>query len=251
MTLHADIVAHAQAVAPGESCGLVVDTTDGERYYPAKNIALMAEQFEIDPRDWVAAELAGDIVAVVHSHPAGPAVLSVADRISQRQHRLPYWLVVGDQIRVFRPVLPLLERQFDHGTTDCLSIILDGYNLSGMELGEYQRADKWWDTEQDLYLEHLPRAGFERLGPAVPPQLGDIILICLGDSKQASGKATHGAIYLGDGYVLHHPPNRLSKRDLYGGYWQRQTHSIWRHNQWQQCDFTAISNDLAASSGSM
>lgn len=240
------ILAHAQAAAPWESCGLVVATADGERYYPAQNIALAQDQFEVDPRDWIAAELAGEIKAVVHSHPQGPAVLSAGDRLGQRNTGMPYWLAVGGEVRRFRPVPPLLGRQFDHGTVDCLSLILDAYHLSGLELGDYAREDNWWNTEQDLYLQHLPEAGFERLGPLAPPQLGDVVLICLGGVK-----ACHGAIYLGDGYLLHHPIHRLSKRDLYCGYWQRQTHSIWRHKQWQQCDFTGILNDLAASSFSM
>ncbi|MCT7656170.1 C40 family peptidase [Oceanimonas sp. NS1] len=242
MTMIDEILAHAQAAAPGESCGLVVATAEGERYYPAQNIALAPEHFEIDPKDWVTAELAGDITAVVHSHPHGPAVLSTADRLGQRNTGLPYWLAVGGEVRRFRPMAPLRERVFDHGKQDCYSLIRDAYHLSGMELADYERLDDWWETDEDLYLRNIAREGFERLGPAAPPQLGDVVLICLG-----SVNACHGAIYLGDGYLLHHPVNRLSKRDLYSGYWQRQTHSIWRHTQWQQCDFTGILNDLAAS----
>ncbi|WP_019933849.1 C40 family peptidase [Oceanimonas smirnovii] len=245
MTLDQQILAHARAVAPAESCGLVIEAPEGLRYYPAQNIG-GPDQFEIDPKDWITAELAGEIVAVVHSHPDGPAALSAGDRLGQRNTGLPYWLAVGDEVRRFKPVPPLLGRQFDHGTTDCLSLILDAYHLSGLDLGEYERDDDWWNTEQDLYLQHLPEAGFEQVGPAAPPQLGDIILVCLGGTK-----ACHGAVYLGDGYILHHPINRLSLRNLYGGTWLRQTHSIWRHKQWQQCDFTAICADLAANSGWM
>ncbi|GAA3704422.1 C40 family peptidase [Oceanisphaera sediminis] len=246
MALEQQILAHAQAVAPAECCGLVVATAEGERYYPADNISVMTDTFEIDPADWIKAELAGDIIAVVHSHPTGPAALSIADRVGQRNTGLPWWLAVNDEIRRFRNVAPLLERQFEHGRTDCYTLIRDAYHLSGLELTDYPRTDDWWSAGDDLYLDNIRREGFVRVGPAAPPQLGDVVLICLGGTK-----ACHGAIYLGDGYLLHHPVNRLSKRDLYSGYWQRQTHSIWRHKQWQQCDFTAISNDLAASSFSM
>lgn len=243
MTLEQQILAHAQAAAPDECCGLVIAAADGELYQPLTNSATEADTFDIDPADWIAAEEQGEIVAVVHSHPTGPAVLSTADRLAQRATAVPWWLVANEQLHKFCNVPPLLARQFDHGTTDCLTLILDAYHLSGLELGNYAREDDWWDTEQDLYLENLPTAGFEQLGAECAPQLGDLVLICLGGVK-----ACHGAIYLGDGYLLHHPINRLSKRDLYGGYWQHQTHSIWRHKQWQQCDFTAILNDLAASS---
>lgn len=246
MTLEQQILAHAQAAAPDECCGLVIAAADGELYQPLTNNATEPDTFDIDPADWIAAEEQGEIMAVVHSHPTGPAVLSAADRAAQRATAVQWWLVANGELYQFRNVAPLLARQFDHGTTDCLTLILDAYHLSGLELGNYAREDDWWDTEQDLYLEHLPTADFEQLGAEDDPQLGDLVLICLGGVK-----ACHGAIYLGDGYLLHHPINRLSKRDLYSGYWQHQTHSIWRHKQWQQCDFTAILNDLAASSFSM
>ena len=246
MTIEQQILAHAQAVAPAECCGLVIATARGDIYQPLINDSTTPDTFDIDPAHWIAAEAQGEIIAVVHSHPEGPAVLSTADRTAQRGTAVPWWLVVNGELHKFRNVPPLLARQFEHGTTDCLTLILDAYHLCGLELGDYARADDWWDTEQDLYLEHLPSAGFEQLGPVAPPQLGDIVLVCLGGTK-----ACHGALYLGDGYLLHHPINRLSKRDLYSGYWQRQTHSIWRHKAWQQCDFTAIFADLAASSFSM
>lgn len=246
MTLEQQILAHAQAAAPDECCGLVIAIAGGEIYQPVINNAVEPDTFDIDPVDWIAAEEQGEIIAVVHSHPQGPAVLSIADRIAQRSTAAPWWLAANGELHRFRNVPPLLGRQFDHGTTDCLTLILDAYHLSGLELGNYARDDDWWQTDQDLYLEHLPVAGFEQVGPAAPPQLGDIVLICLGGVK-----ACHGAVYLGDGYLLHHAVNRLSKRDLYSEYWQRQTHSIWRHKQWQQCDFTAILNDLAASTISM
>ncbi|MDW0377373.1 C40 family peptidase [Mannheimia haemolytica] len=55
----------------------------------------------------------------------------------------------------------------------------------------------------------------------------------------------HAAIYIGDQMVVHHSPNRLSKRDLYDGYWLRHTHSIWRHKLAEKLDFDGILNDIA------
>ena len=242
MSVIDEIQAHAARAAPGECCGLVVETSGGLQYVPATNLATESDRFDLDPVDWIRAGTLGEIRALVHSHPEGPAVLSSPDRYYQRATDLDWWLATPAGVRVFRNVPPLLGRVWDHGRLDCLSIILDAYHLSGLELGEYDREDGWWDGDQDLYLEHLPAAGFERLGPDDPLQLGDVVTVCLGSTK-----ANHGALYLGDGYLLHHCPKRLSKRDMYGGYWQRQTHSVWRHTQWQQCDFTGILNDLAAS----
>lgn len=244
MTLDQQILAHAQAVAPRECCGLVVDTAEGLRYWPARNLAAGDEEFEVDPDDWIAAARAGEIVAVVHSHPGGPAVLSPGDRLGQRNTGLPYWLAVGDQVHRFRPVAPLLGRAFRHGEQDCYSLIRDACHLAGLELTDYPRADNWWDTEQDLYLDNIAREGFVQVGPLAPPQPGDVLLLRL-----VPGKVSHGAIYLGDDTILHHCPNRLSRRDMLSGTYRQRTHSIWRHQAWQQFDFTGIYNDLAASTG--
>ncbi|EHH4325633.1 TPA: C40 family peptidase, partial [Escherichia coli] len=58
----------------------------------------------------------------------------------------------------------------------------------------------------------------------------------------------HAAIYCGDGELLHHIPEQLSKRERYTDKWQRRTHSLWRHRAWHASAFTGIYNDLAAAS---
>ncbi|MCW9840970.1 phage tail protein, partial [Escherichia coli] len=52
----------------------------------------------------------------------------------------------------------------------------------------------------------------------------------------------------GDGELLHHIPEQLSKRERYTDKWQRRTHSLWRHQAWHASAFTGICNDLAAAS---
>ena len=39
----------------------------------------------------------------------------------------------------------------------------------------------------------------------------------------------HAAIYIGNGLVLHHPRDRLSCKDVYGGIWQKHTVMHLRH----------------------
>ena len=39
----------------------------------------------------------------------------------------------------------------------------------------------------------------------------------------------HAGIYLGDGVVLHHVQGRLSSRDVYGGYYQKVTAKVLKH----------------------
>ncbi|MCW7337804.1 Mov34/MPN/PAD-1 family protein [Escherichia coli] len=65
---------------------------------------------------------AGEIVALVHSHPGGLPWLSEADRRLQVQSDLPWWLVCRGEIHKFRCVPHLTGRRFEHGVTDCYTV---------------------------------------------------------------------------------------------------------------------------------
>lgn len=234
------IINHADSCGEAECCGFVIDN---KIYLPCKNISpTPTEAFEISPDDWIAAEEQGEITAIVHSHPNGLPILSEADQIYQQQTAVDWWLVCDNQIHKFRCIKPLLGREFEHGKTDCLTIVRDAYMLAGIDLQDYERQDDWWHNGQNLYLDLLPKNGFERVD-AENLQEGDIILVCLG-----SETPNHAAIYVGNQHILHHCPDRLSKRDTYGGFWRNYTHSIWRHKQWQKFGYTAISNNMAINS---
>lgn len=234
------IINHADSCGEAECCGFVIDN---KIYMPCKNISpTPTEAFEISPDDWIQAETIGEITAIVHSHPNGLPILSEADQIYQQQTAVDWWLVCDNQIHKFRFIKPLLGREFEHGKTDCLTIVRDAYMLAGIDLPDYERADDWWHNGQNLYIDLLPKNGFERVD-AEDIQEGDVILVCLG-----SETPNHAAVYVGNQYILHHCPDRLSKRDLYGGFWRNYTHSIWRHKQWRKSGYTAISNNLAINS---
>ncbi|MFQ0991298.1 C40 family peptidase [Gilliamella apicola] len=234
------IINHAISCGENECCGFVIDN---KIYMPCNNISpTPTETFEISPDDWITAEDLGEITAIVHSHPNGLPILSEADQIYQQHTAIDWWLVCDNQIHKFRFIKPLLGREFEHGKTDCLTIVRDAYMLAGIDLPDYERADDWWHHGQNLYLDLLPKNGFERV-EAENLQEGDVILVCLG-----SETPNHAAIYVGNQHILHHCPDRLSKRDLYGGFWRNYTHSIWRHKQWQKFGYTAISNNMAINS---
>lgn len=235
------ILAHAAACSPQESCGLVISTPEGDVYFPCENHHPAPTQFfDISPDDWLRAAAAGEVTAVVHSHPSGPPVLSPADRQAQRRTALSWWLVCDGKITVWHTIPALTGRTFEHGVTDCYTLFRDAYALAGINLPDFVREDDWWRHGQNLYLDNLPSIGLSRV---MAPQLGDIILCCYGGSV-----ANHAAVYCGDQHIFHHLPHQLSRREVYNDRWQRMTHSIWRHRQWQQSSFTAIYNDLVSGS---
>ena len=249
--LKQQILTHAKAASPQEACGLVV-LNEGELHYlPCQNIAATPTQFfEISPEDFISAEASGEIVAVVHSHPdssteKGLPYLSPADLACQRRLGLPFWLVCGGELQIFRPIAPLVGREFVNNRQDCRNIILDAYMLSGVELPDNSVYEFEWFEHSNLYEEGLAALGFERLTDEQPPQLGDVLLFQIG-----ANVANHAGVYLGNQQFIHHSQNRLSARAIYDGYWLHTTHSIWRFKQWQQLHFTAILNDLAASQSS-
>ncbi|AHF77896.1 Putative tail fiber component K [Sodalis praecaptivus] len=240
-----DILAHAEACAPAECCGLIV----AGQYFPCRNIAADPDNhFEIDPVSWAAAEDKGEIEAIVHSHPDGNPFLSEADRIAQRRSGLPWWLVCDEEIRKFRNVPRLIGRTFEHGVMDCYTLMRDAYHLCGHELPYFERNDGWWKGEEDLYIANMAANGFTRLADDAEVLPGDVFLMCLDLAGQTVPKATHSAIYIGEQLILHQRPNTLSKRDCYGGFWKKITHSTWRYDKWHESDLTGISNDLVLTS---
>lgn len=245
----AAIEQHALAEYPKECCGLLVREGRKEVYVACRNTASTpSEHFRLAPEDYAAAEDRGRVLAVVHSHPDYPAAPSEADRVSCEASGLPWHILEvrkGDdgelragELVSFTPEgyeAPLIGRMFAHGVHDCLSIILDFYRREmGIDLGDYEREDGWWDKGGNLYLENLPDAGFEKVSTLAH---GDIVLMQI-----RSPVPNHAGIYLADGVlktepehypapgsILHHLYGRDSKRDTYGGYWGEVTVSYWRH----------------------
>lgn len=243
--LKSDILAHADQCKPQESCGFVVFDGGQHRYIPCENVAAdPIRYFEIAPEDFIAAEEAGKIVALVHSHPdsddeRGLPYLSTADRECQIRSAVDFWLVCGGEILVFRNVPPLLGRTFENNKQDCRNIVLDSYMLAGVDLGDKSEYPFDWFNTANLYEEGLLRCGFYKLMQEDDVQLGDVILIQVG-----ANVANHAGVYLGNQTILHHSQDRLSARVPYGGFWLNNTHSIWRYSEWYKLNFTAILNDL-------
>jgi proteasome lid subunit RPN8/RPN11 len=227
--VRAAALAHARAEYPREACGLVVVVRGRARYWPCRNEAAGTEHFVLAPADYAAAEDAGDVAAVFHSHPNAAPDPSQADRVACEASGLP-WHIVGvpcgrwAQLQPTGYRAPLIGREFSHGVLDCYTLVRDYYaEVLGITLPDFERHENWWRQGKSLYVDNYAKAGFQRqLGE---PRTHDLILI-----QVRANVPNHGAIYLGNDMLLHHLHGRLSCREPWGGYYKKHAVMTLRHH---------------------
>lgn len=230
--LVSDVLEHAGREQPRECCGLAVVIKGRLRYWPCQNISENIAQFVMDPDDMAAAEDAGEVVGVCHSHVFVPPKPSEADRVMCERTGLP-WLIVTYPTGAFAQIeptgyqAPLVGRPYTHGVLDCYQTVVDHYERElGIELPHFERPDNWWLKGQSLYLDNFGKAGFTQVGDGTHADIRahDVLLI-----QMNSPVPNHAAIYLPDHSILQHVHGRLSSRDAYGGYWRKATTHVLRH----------------------
>lgn len=195
--LHAAIMDHAHSVAPAECCGLLVKAGNRAVYRPCRNVG-DSDTFVIDSRDWVAAEDAGKVLGVVHSHPEGHTP-SGADRVGCDRSGLPWWVFCqdGEWTRITPQRWRGMGRDFVWGVQDCYSFVSDQFG----GLADFTREPEFW-RKSDLFLPNLERAGFQ-VYPG-DPEVGDGLLF-----RVHGQYPDHCAVYLGCGLIAHQPADRL------------------------------------------
>lgn len=227
-----EVILHAKEEYPGECCGLAVVVKGRLRYFPCQNVN-PGGQFAISTKDYADAAEEGEIIGVCHSHVSESPTPSQSDLIGIEKTKLP-WLIVNPDTETFTVTypcgfkLPLLGRKFEHGTVDCLSLIRDYYADLNIFMPDYERTNDWWLHGGDLYREHFSECGFIKIGGSEFTDIKkhDVIIMQVG-----SPVPNHGAIYLGDNQIMQHCQDRLSSRDVYGGYWRKVTNMVLRHRQ--------------------
>lgn len=224
---------------PNEACGLVVRV--GKKSVPVacKNVAENPQQhFVMDVRDYAAASDMGEIIGIWHTHVEIPPTPSDADKMGCENSELP-WFIVSvykaeegynfSEMTITEPSgfeLAYLERPYAFGVLDCWSLVRDYYRREfNIKLGDYPRIERFWANGYNFFGENWKNEGFVQLVNDEEPRTGDLFLI----QTDGSGNPNHIAIYLGDEVILHHCHGRLSRRDIYGGYWHKHTTHHLRH----------------------
>lgn len=233
--LKEQLIQLAKKEYPKEMCGVIVNSNNNYQFIQCENVAYdPTELFEIDSSIWLGNY---EIVAIVHSHTNGKNYLSKYDMKNQRILNLIWVLVCDDEVYEYRPIEPLLGRNFEFNKQDCYNLFRDLYMLAGSNhLPEFQYPKNWYEIGMNLYEDNLKIFDFEKVDK---PEIGDVILFQIG-----SDIPNHAGVYLGGQYFIHHLIDSLSKRDIYGGYWQKHTHSFWRYKWKSKLNFMAILENL-------
>jgi proteasome lid subunit RPN8/RPN11 len=225
------IQAHAIAVYPHEALGVL--TPRG--YERMENLSpTPGERGQYDPKAMQALLIAGELLAIVHSHPNGPNAPSGEDAALQVKLNVPGVLVATNGDGCMEPVVwgdmfepdPLEGRGFQHYVHDCFELGRDYYWFkTGKRPPPFPRNWAWWQQGIDMVGAHFADAGFRVLDDedvrAGDVQEGDAIVVATGRNPQQPQEQVapnHVLIYLGNGTVLNHSssrhpydPSRLSR----------------------------------------
>lgn len=236
---------HALRAWPEESCGFVADGVylplTNHAADPATHIADSDDcacrlcAFAIADADYLAVQ--DRLQLIVHSHPDATGYPSKSDMAHQEVSGVA-WVIIPisrDKIGPLTvwggdcPIEPLVGREFIHGVTDCYSLIRDVFALGREKLAEqgvvwphdpiqlplYPRKDAWWTESEDNFYEEKPaEIGFIEIDRS-EARAGDVFLMSI-----RSPRLNHGGVLLGDNLILHHLPQRLSRREP-AGIWSR------------------------------
>jgi len=217
---------HAQELYPKESCGFIMK----DRYQPVDNIADdQVTDFRIRTEDFL--KYRKEIKAIVHSHADYPH-LSKADMLSQIRSGYPWGVTLlkhntildtyfwGDDL----PVQDLIGRPFVHGIYDCWALVRDYWRLEGYDIIDFPRDNLWWETEPSMLKDGCKKAGFDYVDES-ELQIGDVIFM-----KVLANVTNHSGIYIGDGLMIHHLYNRLSRKEPFGR-WSKHITGFLRYKE--------------------
>lgn len=227
-----EIMQHVQEEYPREACGVVTQKSRVQKYHRVDNVhddpenhflmdAVQYAEIEDNP-NW-------ETIAIVHSHCGdGASTIPSAHDLCVCDEMAVSWVIVswpeGD-MRIIEPqVRPLIGRPWSLGSFDCWGLIMAWHKEQGIILNDFRKPYEWWKPEhgENLYQDNYIKEGFVETNQE--PQPGDMIIMQL-----QSPVWNHAGIYLGDNKILHHAFGKLSREDIYSGWYQEHTKMVCRH----------------------
>lgn len=217
-----EIKAYAIAHPDRETCG----------YITANNEVIQAMNLAMNDREAFALDVPTTSIAVWHSHVNGNNDFSIDDIKAAKSFGMPWILyhLPTNHFRIYDPntIEPYIDRPWSWVYRNCFTLFQDWYKKElAIEIPDfYLSSHTAWESEDVGYTENFPKQGFARLPESEPLKKHDVILMSIGKTRAPN----HVAIVVDpDGKILHHLAERLSTIDVYGGLWQKSTHSVWRH----------------------
>lgn len=224
---------------PNEACGFIISKGKKSVAIEVKNEAANPREFFlINPEAYIEAEEQGEILAVWHTHTNGNIEPTEADLAGCEASGVT-WLLLNVYKRtdcfeyspmvVFEPSgyeAPFVGRPYIFGTFDCWTLVVDYLERThGIRMSnDYPRIDGFWRKDgSDFFDSCFSNEGLIEVQDE--PKDGDVFMF----QTDATGKASHVAVYVGDDKILHHVQGRLSQIDIYGGYWTKHTIRHLRH----------------------
>lgn len=225
---------HAEQTYPEECCGLVVMDGRKQIVIETENVHPddRSQFFKIDSKVYLdCLEKYDSIACLYHSHPNGPSYFTHDDVAISEVLETPILMMEwpkGTHITYnprYNGEMPYLQRPFVLGVLDCYTLIRDYYKREfKIELPALQVTYKWWDEGENLYLDNISKFGNQIRYWEKEMKPGDVILF-----QMAAKVPEHGAIYVGNNKILHHPIGKLSRHSLFGTFYRDRLHSVWRH----------------------
>jgi proteasome lid subunit RPN8/RPN11 len=211
-----------------EVCGIVSNST----FIPITNISIDPNSFIFNTDEYLKVLEDHQIDYIIHSHTTYSSKPSAADIYSCNNGVVP-WIIYSvseDTHTIIQPdtseLLPYIGRSYHFGIIDCWSLVSDVlYRECGIKTNRIVLSDpKWYLQNRDIFTEGAVNNNFIKVNDL---KEYDVLLFKIGSYSIP----THSGIKYGDNTFLHHLQDRASSLDVYGPYWNRYTHSIYRHKE--------------------
>lgn len=231
-SIHEQVAMAAKASPSREICGLIVDKGTDTTFISLTNISEDNNSFIIDPIEYAKYTSKYRVIAVVHSHIDCSSEPSLADIVVCNKGSSP-WMIYSTVTDTFNIIYPkketinIIGRPYIFGIYDCWSIVTDTYYADlGISISRPLTATTdWYKDGFNLFETNANSFGFYKLEDTSSLKKYDVILFKAGKTKVPN----HCGLLIKEDMFMHHLSGRLSNKEVYGGYWHRYTHAIYRY----------------------